>query len=348
MWALLGLVGAWAAEPPAFADWVLEQPYRADPGETAVGYHLWHELFGTLRQLTRDHPDIEVEAIGTSTEGRPLWAFHVPPSDTLEREVLVFAGIHALEWISTEVALETLLRVAVDRPEHVGVTVIPVLNPDGRWKVDDDLARQRRAYRRGNGAYVDLNRDFDVFRETRSEWAKVLPRRHASTEASLSQPESRALDALAAAHGYERSVSLHAFGGFLYYPWSGRWKRPPHWEAFVTLGQAMEAHQGARAYKTRQLARWGFFFRAQGTEIDHLYGRYGTLAFLIELTRSGIRPLKKDWKSYFRWYNPVDPTRHVWKGWRAVEALIRTELDPELVPQGPPLPADAPQDAKAP
>ena len=53
---------------------------------------------------------------------------------------------------------------------------------------------------------------------------------------------------------------------------------------FLALGRAMEAAQGPRAYKTRQLSRWGFFFRAHGTEIDHLYAEYGTLSYLIELT----------------------------------------------------------------
>ena len=88
----------------------------------------------------------------------------------------------------------------------------------------------------------------------------------------------------------------------------------------------MEAAQGPRAYKTRQLSRWGFFFRALGTEIDHLYGEYGTYAFLIELTRSGINPLKPaDWKTRFRWYNPRKPTRHIDKGLAAVRALTRAE-----------------------
>jgi len=189
--------------------------------------------------------------------------------------------------------------------------------------VEADLAEGVVRYRRGNLPNVDLNRDFAVNRDAKGPWKALLPGYYSTSPDALSQPESRALDALAARECYARAASLHAFGGFLYYPWSGRWRRPPDRKEFVELGRAMEKAQGSRAYKTRQLARWGFFFRAQGSEIDHLYGRYGTRAFLVELTRSGIRPLHPaTWRDRFRWYNPVDPEPHIAQGFEAMRALI--------------------------
>ena len=87
----------------------------------------------------------------------------------------------------------------------------------------------------------------------------------------------------------------------------------------------MSQAQGAHAYKVRQLSRWGFFFRAQGSELDHMYGKYGTKSFLIELTRSGLDPFRPNtWKEYFRWYNPIEPDRHVDKGVSALRALVYT------------------------
>ena len=48
----------------------------------------------------------------------------------------------------------------------------------------------------------------------------------------------------------------------------------------------------------------------------------------MELTRSGINPLKtRDFKTYFRWYNPRRPDRHVAKGVAAMRALVETELE---------------------
>jgi hypothetical protein len=89
----------------------------------------------------------------------------------------------------------------------------------------------------------------------------------------------------------------------------------------------MEAAQGAFAYRTRQLSRWGFFFRAQGTELDHLYAEHDIQTWLIEMTRSGfdIRRPRESIRSYFRWYNPTDPTRHRQRGVAALRALVTPE-----------------------
>ncbi len=274
---------------------------------------------------------VQVDVIGRSVRDQPIWAVHVlEPGCSPEREVLVFAGIHALEWISTEVAMAILYEL-MELPQcDVGVTVIPILNPDGRANVEADLVEAANRYRRGNGAVpaVDLNRDFAYQRQASAAWRglPILKGYYGTTDAPLSQPESRALDALVAARGYERAVSLHAFGGYHYFPWSGSFQRPDDWDTYMALGRQMERAQADHAYRPRQLGRWGFFFRAHGTEIDHLYGEHGTLAFLMELTRSGLQPLRPaSRRTYFRWYNPVHPTRHVARGVAAVRALIRAE-----------------------
>ena len=127
------------------------------------------------------------------------------------------------------------------------------------------------------------------------------------------------MDALADAERYDASVSLHSFGGFIYYPWAGLWERPADWARFAELGKVMQDGMGPHAYRPRQLSRWGFFFRGQGMELDHLYGKYGTLAYLVETTRSGINVLKGDLNNYFRWYNPRDPAPNV----RSVVGMLR-------------------------
>ena len=65
-------------------------------------------------------------------------------------------------------------------------------------------------------------------------------------------------------------------------------------------------------------------FRAQGSEIDHLYGRYGIKAFLIELSRTGLSLW--DWDSFkdpFRFYNPVQPQQDIRRGTDMILALSR-------------------------
>ncbi|MBX2803917.1 MAG: hypothetical protein KTR31_39945 [Myxococcales bacterium] len=328
LWAIAAAVAAEVADVRAFTR---EFPAMLDPPELVEGYSFMSTHFDRLVDLAEERPAaVRIETLGTTTRGRPIYAFHVAePHEPVVERVLVFAGIHPTEWISVEVAVQ-ILEELIRRPvPGISVTVIPVLNVDGRVKSESDVAIGRfKAFRRGNGASppVDLNRDFAVHRESRSIWRRLLPGYHAtSPTGALSQPETQALDALARRQLYDRAVSLHAFGGYHYYPWSGRWRRAEDHRRFVALGRSMEAAQGAGAYRPRQLSRWGFFFRAQGTEIDHLYGEYGTEAFLMELTRSGIRPwrLRKDLRTPFRWYNPRRPRKHVERGVSAVRALIR-------------------------
>lgn len=310
------------------ATWAEAQPAPDPVPALAEGYRFAGPAFAAVAAKVAERPAIaRIEQLGLSAGERPIWAVHVAdPSVPVREEVLVIAGIHALEWISTEVALTWLDELLDHPPRGTAITVVPILNADGRAHVEADLLEPAWGnYRRGNHLGVDLNRDYTVHRDARSWWRHVLPDYHATTEAPLSQPESRALDALLERRDYDRAASLHAFGGYLYHPWSGRWERPADWASFVRQGRAMEKAQGGHAYRTRQLSRWGFFFRAQGTELDHLYGAHGIEAWLIELTRSGLRPhrIATDRTTPFRWYNPAEPRTHVQRGVAALRALAR-------------------------
>ena len=326
---LVGLLGsdvAWGDDREAFDAWATALPAAPQPTPTAANaYRFQASFWREIQAEIRAHPGlVQVEHLGQPGERRPMWAFTVrDPAEPVTRKVLVMAGLHALEWIGTEAALETL-DWFVQHPEPgVQVTVVPLANPDGRAWVEHDLVAGRNVYRRANAEHVDLNRDFSVDRDAHAIWRGLLPGYYATSPGPLSQPESLAIAELEDRERFDRAASLHSFGGFLYYPWTGRWAAPPDEGRFEALGTAMEQAQGAHAYRTRQLSRWGFFFRAQGTEIDHLYGRYGTLAFLVELTRSGIDVTHPStFHQYFRWYNPVDPTLDRELGFRAMRELV--------------------------
>lgn len=321
--AILASIAALAADPgEAFLHWQA----RHQPSEhPEPAYHFAADVYAGLAPLVAERPGVvEPFEVGRTVNGKPIWGFRVhDPARPVLTRVLVFANIHAMEWISTEVAQAFLLDFVHHPVPGVEAVVIPVLNVDGREAVERDLRAGREAWRRGNANQVDLNRDFEVNREPTAIWRHLIPGYYTTSPAPLSQPESAALDRLAAAEHFDVSVSLHSFGGFIYYPWAGSWSHPPDRAEFVELGNVMAGGQGAHAYKVRQLSRWGFFFRGQGMELDHLYGKYGTRAFLVELTRSGISPLHPStWKWGFRTYNPADPARHVRNGWGMLRALV--------------------------
>ncbi len=311
-----------ARDRARFLDVVEKRPPSEHP---EPDYRFLADVYSAVAPYVRDRPGVvEVERIGLTVENRPIWAFHITdPTTEPTATVLVSAAIHALEWVGTEVSTDLIVRLAEDPVPGVRVTIVPVLNVDGRVRVEQDLRAGENRYRRTNSNGVDLNRDFSVNREAKAVWRHVIPRRYATSPAPLSQPESQAIDRLAARERFDVAVSLHAYGGYIYYPWAGLWERPPDRERFVELGHVMQGGQGARAYRVQQLSHWAFFFRGHGMELDHLYEKYGTYAFLIELTRSGLslRHLS-DRKVDFRWYNPRDPQPDTGRGVGALIALI--------------------------
>lgn len=70
---------------------------------------------------------------------------------------------------------------------------------------------------------------------------------------------------------------------------------------------ALAARQPGRAYKTVQLGRRSRYFRACGSEIDHFYGRYGALSFLIEIGAGPRLRSPSTWLSPYRGYTLPDP-----------------------------------------
>lgn len=334
MWSLL-LPAAFAFTGPgqgpddeAFLRWAHRQVEPAEHPARAEGYDFAAGLFHRVAELEREWPGhVAITRLGKSVDGRPLWAFAVrDPGEEVHDRVLVYAQLHALEWIGAEVAVALLEQVVPDPPPGVELVVVPVSNPDGRYYAEQDLLNDRvRSYRRANANGVDLNRDWSVHRESDNLWAHLpfTKRYYYTSPAPLSQPETQALDRLAAT-GFDVTISLHAYGGYIYAPWAGRWARTDEHHAYMELGTIMAESQPNRPYRVMQLSHWIFFFRALGTELDHMHAVHGSKSFLIELTRSGIRPLKpKTWRDYFRWYNPEDKTPHVEDGVGAVLGLLR-------------------------
>ena len=128
---------------------------------------------------------------------------------------------------------------------------------------------------------------------------------------------------MAAAIQPDAVVSLHSFGGYIYYPWGGLRESAPDNQELHRLAEVMLSAQSQGGYIAVQLGKWAHWFKAHGVEIDHFYGTYGAASFIIELSHSGINLF--DWdtvRDFFRWYNPRDPAPHVAAGHDAVRALI--------------------------
>ncbi|MED5374630.1 MAG: M14 family metallopeptidase [Myxococcota bacterium] len=296
--------------------------------ERGAGYHATGELWGEIARVVQGHPGIfEPEHIGNSVDGQPIWAVRAEPVDGPARiEVVVVAQLHALEFVSAEVALSLLQTWAEHPPRGVAMTVVPVANPDGRWRVEQDLrsGAPKDTYRRANSELVDLNRDYAVHREPDTWLWPRLPITRGFYEVSpapLSQPETQAIAALLDRIQPDDVVDLHAPGGYILVPWAGRYERSPEYAQLMEKATAMQEAMPGRPYRAMQLCHWTRTFRALGALIDHAHAS-GSDAFLVELGTLGARQLGQD---KFRYYNPKDVERVVADGTAAVMGLVRFE-----------------------
>ena len=127
-----------------------------------------------------------------------------------KHRVLVFAGLHAMEWMGLDVSLHSLTTLAEHPPPNVEVVIVPWVNLDKRLLVEQDRINGRQHYRRSNMNGVDLNRDFEINRTATAIWRHVIPHRYTVSPAPLSQPESQAIDGLLASMSFDAAISLHS------------------------------------------------------------------------------------------------------------------------------------------
>lgn len=109
-------------------------------------YHSNREIAGALRLLCTKHSDMaELEQIGRSVQGRPIWAVTInnPETGPAEEKAAFYCdgGIHGDELLAGEAALylvdlllehyelEPAIKELVDRHAFY---IVPVVNPDGR------------------------------------------------------------------------------------------------------------------------------------------------------------------------------------------------------------------------
>lgn len=151
----------------------------------------------------------ESEVIGQSVEKRDIVAYHFLSAGAAEtvasttKEIIFVGGIHGgYEWNTALVAYEAMdyLKANPDIiPDNLKVTVIPVLNPDGLFKVvgmegrftPGNVASSQAVQILGrfNGNKVDLNRNFDCDWKTEGKWQNTAV--SGGTEV-FSEPESQA------------------------------------------------------------------------------------------------------------------------------------------------------------
>ncbi|TAH36326.1 MAG: hypothetical protein EYC70_10995 [Planctomycetota bacterium] len=281
----------------------------ADParglGGSMGGFKTLAEIVAELDRLSSSYPTIVSPkfSIGTTVQGRPIYAVRVSDNPTLDEAgepVAWFDAIHharepmsgeALllfaDWLCVQYGDDALATRLVNTRN---VVIVPCVNPDGyeyNRQTDPNGGGLWRKNRRNNGGGsfgVDLNRNYGW--EWGGQWNGSSGNPDSEVyrgPSAFSEPETRACRDALALHPPGMSISAHTYADLWLYSWgyvNGAYT--PDNAVFRDYGQRMTAGNG---YPFGTV--WEILYEANGGSVDWHYGTHGTFAFTPEIGGDG-------------------------------------------------------------
>lgn len=321
----------------------------ADPlrtvGGSMGGFKTLAEIEQELDRLSNTYPNIVSPkfAIGTSVQGRSIWAIRVSDNPTIDETQEPVAYFDALHHAREPMSGESLTLYADYLCQNYGmdeevtrmvesrnIVFVPCVNPDG-YEYNRQIAPNGgglwRKNRRNNGGSfgVDLNRNYG--HEWGSQWSGSSGNPTSDIyrgPSAFSEPETRACRDLLAAHPPGMSISAHCFGNLWIYSWGYDTVFTPDNGLFRSYSQAMTAQNGW-SYGTA----WEVLYTANGGSDDWHYAAHGSFAFTPEIGGSsdGFWPAPSRILPLFDAVRPAYDLITKWTGgWLETEALTWQEV----------------------
>lgn len=255
---------------------VFDEPRREDARMGAVeGGYRYHDPDAVDAELSdladRAERGARIE-IGASVLGRPivgLWLGQPPGSGA--PVVRLLGGHHGNEPVAVEVALAAAERL-VDGDGGADPDVTALLDRATVWLVPDVNPDGIAADTRENARGVDLNRNYGY------AWSAQSVRPGPSP---FSEPETRAVRALAQVDRPFLSLTLHSGAENLGWPWNFTLDDPPDAGALAALAEAYADGCDAPYFWVTQGADW---YPTRGDTNDWAYGRFGGFDLTLELS----------------------------------------------------------------
>ncbi len=284
-----------------------------------------HGVVAALAELAAAHPaNSRMERIGRSHQGRPIVALAVGRELATEERrpsLLLNAAHHGDEPLSTAIVLDAaraLLHPTTPegrrRLEELVVYLVPLVNPDGSHAFFEESTRVGRKNgadldgdgRRGPAEGVDLNRNYPFHwgaqgeRASRSEPRSMYYR----GPAAGSEPETRAMIALADRERFAASLSYHTGAVALLAPYTNRARNPEPNEAWAVAEEVVG--RTPLHPQDREMTVIRNLYPVDGTDQDWHRHAHGTVALLAE---SGLwTPVKPEARKA-----ALDAMRHTWQ-----------------------------------
>jgi hypothetical protein len=285
---------------------------RGRKGDNFGAFHTYSETVDELDAIHTAYPHITTEKIslGTSHEGRDIWAIKVSDNPDLqedEPEVLLDALHHAREVITVEVLLNTLNHLCENYGtdptvtflvDHRQIWFVPIVNPDGFvynetvFPNGGGMWRKNRRDNPGSSWGVDPNRNYPY------EWGGVGSSGDPSDDNyrgpyAGSEPEVQAMMNFIENHQFVTQNSYHSVVGIILIPWAYTNQHTADDSLFRIIGNEMARDSG---YETGQPGE--ILYRCSGVTCDWSYGdtsaRPKVYAFSTEVGGSGFWPLESE------------------------------------------------------
>lgn len=277
-----------------------QNPAPRGVGGSMGGFKTLAEINQAMDDLQAAYPNLVSPkySLGTSIQGRPIWAMRISDNPTVDEAAEPVAWFDAIHHAREPMSGESLLLFAEWLCDNYGsdpevtrmvesrnIVFVPCVNPDGyeyNRQTNPSGGGMWRKNRRNNGggSYgVDLNRNYDW--EWGPQWSGSSGNPDSDIyrgTAPFSEPESQAIRDELAAHPPGMSISAHTFSNLWIYPWGYSTVYTPDDAQFRWYGQQMTATSGY-IYGTA----WEVLYTANGVSTDHHYGVHSTFAFTPEI-----------------------------------------------------------------
>jgi hypothetical protein len=272
-------------------------------------YRTAHGIYEHFRRTLDGAPRVEEIKLGETWRGRTIYAWGVGGGPGAPA-ILYSSGCHAIEYIGLEqnaAVAAKLVKERADLLEKVRVWFLPVMNPDGHYKVLEQILWRRCPLLKKNARRGDLNRNFPVgFYEPHKGGIMAGSHRKIINyhgPSPMSEPESKAVEKLVEIAKPAIALGLHSFGGSIRFP-------PCHTDVKAPDNDLMMSMVNEMAKRQREPYVVGpefELYHTYGDLNDWLYYDKKVLAFLMEIGKFGMKSAPpQSWWNIFMWTNPAD------------------------------------------
>ncbi len=275
-----------------FADYFLNyHPYDG------VGGILWY-----MNELATRYPTLaSMVNVGTTLEGRTIWAIRISGSGPATKPAVVYFGCeHAREWIAATVppylAAYLLQNYAIDPDitdlvDNVEFFLVPVFNVDGyvySWTTNRFWRKNRRNI--GGGVYgVDLNRNWGEGWGGQGSSGTASAETYRGTSA-FSEPETQVLRDFIIAHPNLRAqLDVHSYSQLILWPYGYTSALSPDEAVYQDVGLAMKSLiSGVFGVNYNAGPLYTAIYPAAGVSVDWTYVQRGMFSISYECRDTGL------------------------------------------------------------